>query len=115
MRFLDSWQFSREAIGAMANRQTRQPYTPPELETLPIFIRIPSSGTRCPHCGLSRSSLDLLTRPQAENGYKPPVKSRLFRQTGTVSKVRLIDYQSLKAYLHSLPDGSLKEKEEVAP
>jgi hypothetical protein len=43
------------------------------------------------------------------------VKSRLFRQTGTVARVRLIDYASLKAYLHSLPDGSLKEKEEVAP
>jgi hypothetical protein len=106
-------KFSGQALGAMAKRQTQQPWTPPELETIPLFIRLPAFGTRCPHCGLSRSSLDALVRPQAENGYKPPVKSRLFRQTGTVTKVRLIDYQSLKAYLHSLPDGSLKQKEDV--
>jgi hypothetical protein len=80
----------------------------------PLFIRMPPGGARCQHSGLSRSSLDVLVRPQAVNHYKPPVKSRLFRQTGNISKVRLIDYQSLKAYLNSLPSGSELKKEASA-
>lgn len=105
----------------MANAHTRQPCIPPEPDTLPVplFIRAPSSGSRCPYCGLSRSSLDLLTRPQPANGFKPPVKSRIFRQSGVVAKVRLIDYRSLRTYLNSLPDGqqslNQKEKETVTP
>jgi hypothetical protein len=91
----------------MSNRSVSQPLVEP------LFIRIPPGGTQCPHCGLSRTTLDLLTRPQPANEYKPPVKSRLFRQTGTISKVRLIDYQSLKKYLNSMPDGSL-EKEDLS-
>jgi hypothetical protein len=94
-------------MGAMVNQQTHQPNIPPEPDTFPapLFIRIPASGSRCPYCGLSRSSLDKLTRPQAANHFKPPVKSRLYQQSGVVAKVRLIDFKSLRAYLHGLPDG----------
>jgi hypothetical protein len=103
----------------MTNRQTRQPCIPPDPATLtvPLYIRIPSSGARCPYCGLSRSTLDLLTRPQAENGYKPAVKSKLWKQSGAIAKVRLIDFASLRAYLNSLPDGQqhINQKQETAP
>jgi integrase len=58
------------------------------------------------HTGLSRSSLDLLTRPQVVNNFRPPVKSRLMRQTGTSGRtIRLIDFESLVHHLNSLPDG----------
>jgi hypothetical protein len=94
----------------MLNEQRYRPAKP-----VPLFIRIPSTGIRCPYSGLSQSSLDKLVRPQAANGFKPPVRSKLFRQSGTISKVRLIDYQSLLEYLNSLPEGDqLQREEEVA-
>jgi hypothetical protein len=70
-------------------------HTPP-----PVFIRMPRYGQKCPHTGLSRSSLDLLTRPQRVNNFRPPVKSRLMRQTGTSGRtIRLIDFDSLVRHL----------------
>jgi hypothetical protein len=72
----------------------------------PVFIRMPRYGQKCPHTGLSRSGLDLLTRPQRANNFRPPVKSRLMRQTGTGYRtIRLIDFDSLVRHLNSLPDG----------
>lgn len=72
----------------------------------PVFIRMPRYGQKCPHTGLSRSSLDLLTRPQRANNFRPPVKSRLMRQTGISGRtIRLIDFDSLVRHLNSLPDG----------
>jgi hypothetical protein len=71
----------------------------------PAYIRLPPSDERCPHTGLSSTALDGVTRPQARNNYKPPVKSKLMRQKGD-RLIRLIDFQSLLDYLDSLPDGS---------
>jgi hypothetical protein len=72
----------------------------------PVFIRMPRYRQKCPYTGLSRSGLDLLTRPQPANNFRPPVKSRLMRQTGTTGRIiRLIDYDSLVRHLNSLPDG----------
>jgi hypothetical protein len=75
--------------------------TPPQIK--PGYIRMPKSGTACPHSSLSRSALDLLVRPQEKNNFKPPVASRLLRQTGDKKHIRLINYQSLMRYLKSLP------------
>jgi hypothetical protein len=66
------------------------------------------------YSGLSRSTLDILTRPQPLNGFKPKVRSKELRQTGERNKVRLIDYASLRAYLDSLPDG-YSPKQEATP
>jgi hypothetical protein len=62
----------------------------------PAYIRLPKWGERCPLTGLTRSSLDLLTRAQAGNNFRPPVRSKLFKQTGQKSGIKLIDYRSLR-------------------
>jgi hypothetical protein len=67
---------------------------------------------RCPYTGLPRTALDLLTRPQPKNNFQPPVKSKLVRQTGT-RPIRLVDFESLMAYLSAQPDGD-KRSTEVA-
>jgi hypothetical protein len=73
---------------------------------VPEFIELPKSGIREPHTRLTRSALDLLTRPQKANDFNPPVQSRLLFQTGSKKPRRLVHYPSLLAYLHSLPDGA---------
>jgi hypothetical protein len=85
--------FTNDSLAGVATTT----YTPPH------YIRLPKSGTPCPHTGLSRSALDLLTRPQAKNNYRPPVKSRVLKQWGEKRGVRMIDFQSLLNYLNRLP------------
>jgi hypothetical protein len=84
-----------------------QTHTANDLHTpTPVFIRMPRYGQKCPHTGLTRSALDLLTRPQPANNFRPAVKSRLMRQTGASGRtIRLIDFDSLVRHLNSLPDG----------
>lgn len=72
----------------------------------PAYIRLPRFGQKCPFTGLSRSALDLLTRAQPLNNFRPPVRSKLLKQTGRNSGIKLIDYRSLRIYLDGLPDGS---------
>jgi hypothetical protein len=72
----------------------------------PAYIRLPQFGQKCPFTGLSRSALDLLTRAQPLNNFRPPVRSKLFKQTGRKSGIKLIDYRSLRIHLDGLPDGS---------
>jgi hypothetical protein len=72
----------------------------------PAYIRLPQCGQKCRFTGLSRSALDLLTRAQPLNNFRPPVRSKLFKQTGQKSGIKLIDYRSLRTYLDALPDGS---------
>ena len=63
-------------------------------------------GERCPFTGLTRSALDLLTRAQEANNFRPPVRSKILRLTGQKQGNKLIDYRSLRTYLDGLPDGS---------
>jgi hypothetical protein len=79
----------------------------------PDYIRLPRSGSPCPFCGLSRSSLDAITRPQAANRFKPPVARKILKQAGTRRGVRLINYASLMAYLDGLSNDA--NSEEVTP
>jgi hypothetical protein len=72
-------------------------------QSSPRFIRLPRTGDACPHSGLSRTALDLLSRPQAANGFHPPVESKVLLQTGQKKGIRLISYASLMKYLDKLP------------
>jgi hypothetical protein len=77
------------------------PESPPPY---PLYIRLPPWGEREPFTGLTRTALDGLTRPQALNNFRPPVRSKIFRATGQKSGIKLIDFQSLRQYLDSLGD-----------
>jgi len=70
----------------------------------PEFVRLPRAGDPCPHTGLSRTALNALILPTPGNGFRPPVKSKVLRQPGSLRGIRLISYDSLIAYLHSLAE-----------
>ena len=78
-------------------------FSPPE----PAYVRLPRWGAREPNTGLTRTALDLLTRPQEANNFRPPVKSKILKQTGQKQGIKLIDFRSLRIYLDGLPDGAL--------
>jgi hypothetical protein len=67
----------------------------------PVTIRLPRQGDRCPWTGLSRSALNDLVLPSKRNKFSPPVKSNLLKTKENSTGIRLIDFQSLKAYLLS--------------
>ena len=75
----------------------------------PEFIRLPKSGTRCPHTGLSRSKMNQLVLPCKENDYKPPVESKCDRKRGTIRGTRFIVFDSLIGYLNGLDSGGRNE------
>ena len=72
----------------------------------PEFIRLPKTGTTCPHTGLSRSYLNQLVLPCSWNEQKPPVRSVVLRKSGCLTGVRLICYRSLMTYLRGLETES---------
>jgi hypothetical protein len=72
----------------------------------PEYIRLPKSGEREPHTGLSRSTLDRLIRAQECNNFRPPVESKTVRIRGgrdAMRGVRLIRLSALLAHLNSQP------------
>ncbi len=73
----------------------------PQVETSskPVFLRLPQAGQRCPYTGMSRSGLNSLILPGPLNAGRPPVRSFVLRQKGARHGVRLIDYESLAAYI----------------
>jgi hypothetical protein len=73
------------------------------FDTQPLFIRLPRAGKRCPVTGLSRSSLEELTVPSAANNFTAPVKSHVKKVPGAGRGIRLIDRESLVAYIRGLP------------
>jgi len=69
----------------------------------PIFVRLPKPGERCPISGLSRSALVNLCVPNKANDFRAPVKSiELKFKKHATRGARLIDYESLMAYLRGL-------------
>lgn len=70
----------------------------------PEFIRLPRSGQRCPHTGLSRSALNNLILPCKANRHRPPVLSISDRKPGKARGTRLIVYDSLLSHLNSQKD-----------
>jgi hypothetical protein len=53
--------------------------------------------------GLESQAMDLLTRPQPSNNFKPPVESKVLRQRSDKQGIRLVSYPSLISYLERLP------------
>jgi hypothetical protein len=88
---------------------TETTFAPPAVPTSaplrPEFVRLPKPGMLCPFTGLSRAKLNELVLPTPANGHKPPVKSKVLRQRGATTGIRLIVFDSLIAYLHAAPDG----------
>ena len=75
---------------------------PEESLIKPEWIRLPSPKGRCPHTGLSRSTLCELAVPSEANDGVPPVRSVVVRKRGAIRGIRLISYDSLMAYLSGL-------------
>lgn len=65
----------------------------------PEWLRLPKTGQRCPFTGLSRSSLNELILATKENEGKPPVASKCLRKRGSNRGIRLINYDSLMAFI----------------
>jgi len=71
----------------------------------PEWTRLPKAGSLCWLSGLSRSKLNQLILPCAENGSRPPVRSVVLRQPGRIKGVRLIHVASLLAYIEAQDTG----------
>lgn len=78
----------------------------------PEFVRLPKAGLRCPFTGLSRSALNELILPSAEQP-NPPVRSVLMKKRGAIRGIRLIDYDSLMAYIRSFDESGDTIRKEV--
>lgn len=70
----------------------------------PEWVRLPSPKGRCPHTGLSRSTLCELSVPCESNNGVPPVKSVVLKKRGAVRGIRLLSYDSLMTYLAGLSE-----------
>lgn len=68
----------------------------------PEYIRLPKPGARCPHSGLSRTTLIELSVPSSRNGYKPVVESKQLKRRNAKRGIRLINRESLLAHLKQL-------------
>jgi hypothetical protein len=80
---------------------------PPSISNVE-FLRLPKPKERDPLFGLSRSFLNELILPCADNGYHPPVQSHVLRRRGFRTGIRLISVDSLRDYImaHEEPVGS---------
>jgi len=76
-----------------------------ESRNLPVYTRLPKSPDHCPLTGLSRSALNELILPTQSNGGRPPVKSVVHKKRHAQRGVRLIEVDSLLAYLANLPSN----------
>ena len=72
--------------------------------TRPEFVRLPRAGQRCPITGLSRSAMNVFVLPTVENRFRAPVRSFVLRRLGARTGIRLVDYQSLIAYIRGHED-----------
>jgi hypothetical protein len=69
------------------------------------WIRLPKEGEKCPHTGLSRSSLnEILSETDPATGEKL-VRSSVKKKEGAKRGIKLIDRQSLLDYLDKQADA----------
>lgn len=68
-----------------------------QSQTVPVWIRLPREGRRCPFTGLTRASLNKLIL-----GDDPKVDSTSVMDEGATRGVRLIRLRSLLDYLDRL-------------
>lgn len=83
-------------------KATSEPVEAPSIPSgfsRPEFLRLPKTGTLCPHTGMARSALNGLVLPTPQNKFKPPVKSFVLRQRGAKTGIRLVHYDSLRDYI----------------
>ena len=66
----------------------------------PEYMRLPKVGSRDPIFGLPRTVLNELILPCSANKGRPPVRSVVLRKRGARTGIRLIDLDSLRAYLN---------------
>ena len=102
---------TRHSIPANRPEFTASPIAPaatdgPGAGIRPEFLRLPPPGQQCPWSDLSRSGLNGLILPTAENNFKPPVRSFVLRKKGAKTGIRLIDYASLSSYIRDHEDPS---------
>lgn len=88
-----------------SNETTTEPFeVPPQLVAAaititPETIRLPKVGGHDPYFGLTRSFINTLILPTAENNFSPPVRSFVLRRRGAKTGVRLVDYKSLRDFI----------------
>ena len=62
---------------------------------------------------MTRSALNALILPTADNGFHPPVRSFVLRRRGARTGIRLIDYDSLVSYIRAHAEtGGVDQAEE---
>jgi hypothetical protein len=74
------------------------------------FIRLPKPKDRDPLFGLSRSILNQLVLPSAQNGYQPPVQSHVLRRRGYKNGIRLISVDSLRQFILDGSKGNVPQQ-----
>ena len=95
--------FAFESIGMKTTNSFKQVLLFDEPEG-PRYVRLPRPGTRCPHSGLSRSTLREICIPCKENGFRPPVIAKIRRKGPyAVRGIVLINLASLLSYIDGLP------------
>ncbi len=72
---------------------------PVTVQVIPEWIRIPRNGERCPYFGLTKPYYHWLLR-------SGKVKSKMVRQPGKESGIRLVNYASVRAYLETIPEDT---------
>lgn len=72
------------------------------------YMRLPRAGERDPVFGLSRTVLNELILPCEGNDFRPPVRSVVLRKRGAQTGIRLIDLDSMRAYLANNVEPAFK-------
>jgi hypothetical protein len=81
--------------------------TTPQGGTLPAYVRMPQPGNACPITGLRRGALYELARAGK-------VKTATIRRKGSMRGIRLVQVESLLAYVASCADAPEQlEQEEL--
>ena len=83
----------------MNNYTTNPISTVAQVQSQPEYMRLPKPGTRDPIFGLPRTVLNEIILPCPDNKGRPPVRSVVLRKRGARTGIRLIDLDSLRAYL----------------
>ena len=72
----------------------------------PVTFRLPPPGVHDAYFGCARTFWNQNVLPTPENNYCPPVKSFVLKRPGTTRGIRLILFESAKAYFNTLAEES---------
>ena len=68
----------------------------------PVTFRIPGPGCADPFFGCKRTFWKQQVLPNAQNNFKPPIRSILIKQPGAKRGIRLILFESARAFFDAL-------------